>query len=156
MPAFFISFPIVALHSESPSCGHKCHAKSWHSLCGIRIIVTASALLLQPGEDGRSEKSVVFHRKGWMKMGDMTTPVQTTDVSELVVGLIMDAPVGIGNGCSLHFRTLVGGRIMTLNLTGTIAYRTLAGLKGYRVGVLMDPANQENAEQLETVLTSRP
>lgn len=120
-----------------------------------RIIVTATALL-HLGEDGRPEKRIVFHRKGWMKMGDMTTPVQTTDVSELVVGLMMEAPVRIGNACSLHFRTLVGGRITTLNLTGTITYRTLAGLKGYRVGVLMDLANQKNAEQLEIVLTSRP
>lgn len=121
----------------------------------IRHIVTAIALL-HPGENERTEKRIVFHRKGWMKTGAMTLSVQTTDVSEQVVGLMMDTPVKIGRSCSIHFRTLVGGRIATLNLTGAVAYCTLVGLKGYRVGILMDQASEENAGQLDMILSARP
>ncbi|GGI55001.1 hypothetical protein GCM10011430_21750 [Oxalicibacterium solurbis] len=91
-----------------------------------------------------------------MKVNETTLTIHTTDISEQIVGLMMEAPARIGLACALHFRTLVGGRITTLHLTGTVAYCTLVGLKGYRVGIRMDSANKENADQLAMILSSRP
>lgn len=91
-----------------------------------------------------------------MRLGDATATVRTTSVSEQTVALLMDQPARIGLACALHFRTVIGNRIATLHLTGSIAYCTLIGLRGYRVGVRMDPANRENAEQLAAILSSRP
>lgn len=90
-----------------------------------------------------------------MKAGEVTYTIHATDISEQIVGLMMEAPARIGLSCALHFRTLVGGRIATLHLTGTVAYCTLVGLKGYRVGIRMDAANRENADQLAMILSGR-
>src|SRR5690606_14277885 len=118
-------------------------------------IAVAISVLSHTGESARAGKVIVFHRKGWMRLGDATTSVRTMAVSEQIVELTMDVPARIGLACALHFRTVVGNRITTLHLTGSIAYCTLVGLNGYRVGVRMDRANRENGEQLAAILSSR-
>lgn len=110
---------------------------------------------LHTSEDGRTAQRLVFHRKGMMKVNEVTLPIHTVDVSEQGMGIMADKPIRIGFPCMLFFHTVVGGRIVPLNFTGIVTYCNLAGLKGFRIGIRVDERIDANKEQLGLILSSR-
>lgn len=108
----------------------------------------------QAGEE-RAAHRFIFQRKGVMKINEATLPIHTVDVSEKGMGILTDQSLPIGFPCMLFFQTVVGGRIVPLNFTGTVSYCNLAGLKGFRIGIRVDEKVGTNKEQLGLIISSR-
>lgn len=90
-----------------------------------------------------------------MKVNEATVPINTVDVSEQGMGILTDQSLPIGFPCMLFFQTVVGGRIVPLNFTGTVTYCNLAGLQGFRIGIRVDDKVGANKEQLGLIISSR-
>jgi hypothetical protein len=95
-------------------------------------------------------------RPGDLTVNGKTVKVRVTDVSLGGAGILGDEQVVAGSGCHIRIAFWFGDQPKHFDAACKAAYSTIAGMSGYRVGLVFTSVSPESRAVLTTFFHRRP